>query len=77
MRTGKSPTSCLAHGRCRFHFIMEFDGKTLTPKNVTPSVVMFTDGPARMADVFSTAFFVASWDKGGSKSSEGLHPMLF
>jgi hypothetical protein len=28
----------------------QFDGKTLTLKNISPSVVMFTDRPARAAE---------------------------
>ena len=47
---------------------MQFDGKTLSLKNVDPSLVMFTDRPARMAEAIPTATFVASWDKGGAKS---------
>ena len=43
---------------------VQFDGKTITLKNVDPSVVMFTDRPARMAEAIATATFVASWDKG-------------
>ena len=75
MRTGKSPTSCLAHGRCRFHFIMEFDGKTLTPKNVTPSVVYrwpSVDG-GRVLD----RLLRGELGQGRVEELRSLHPMLF
>ena len=53
---------------------VQFDGKTITLKNVSPSVVMFTDRPARMAEAIPTASFVASWDKGGAKSFKSDPP---
>ena len=53
---------------------MQFDGKTLTLKNINPSVVMFTDRPARMAEALPTAAFVAGWDKGGTKSLKADPP---
>jgi hypothetical protein len=43
----------------------QFDGKTLTLKNVSPSVVMFTDRPARAAEAIPTATFLASWNHDG------------
>jgi hypothetical protein len=52
----------------------QFDGKTLTLKNVSPSVVMFTDRPARAAEAIPTAAFLASWDKGGAKSFQSDPP---
>jgi hypothetical protein len=52
----------------------QFDGKTLTLKNINPSVVMFTDRPARAAEAIPTAAFLASWDKGGAKSFQSDPP---
>jgi hypothetical protein len=49
----------------------QFDGKTLTLKNVSPSVVMFTDRPARAAEAIPTATFLTSWNDGkGSFKSD-------
>ena len=53
---------------------VRFDGKILTLKNVDPSVVMFTNRPARMAEAIPTATFVASWDKCGAKSFKSDPP---
>ena len=53
---------------------LQFDGKTITLTNVDPSVVMFTDRPARMAEAIPTATFVASWDKVGAKSFQSDPP---
>jgi hypothetical protein len=52
----------------------QFDGKTLTLKNISPSVVMFTDRPARAAEAIPTATFLESWDKGGAKSFQSDPP---
>jgi hypothetical protein len=52
----------------------QFDGKTLTLKNVSPSVVMFTDRPARMADTISTATFLQNWGIGGNNSFQATPP---
>jgi hypothetical protein len=52
----------------------QFDGKTLTLKNVSPSVVMFADRPARAAEAIPTAAFLASWDKGGVQSFQSDPP---
>jgi hypothetical protein len=51
-----------------------FDGKTLTLTNVSPSVVMFTDRPARAAEAIPTATFLTSWDKGGANSFQSKPP---
>ena len=53
---------------------VQFDGKTLTLKNVNPSVVMFTDRPARMADAIPIATFLTSWNKGGANSFQSKPP---
>ena len=53
---------------------VQFDGKTLTLKNVSPSVVMFTDRPARMAKSISTAAFVHNWGRGGNNSFKAKPP---
>jgi len=53
---------------------LQFDGTTLTLKNINPSMVMFTDRPARMAEALPTATFLAGWDKGGAKSFKADPP---
>ena len=53
---------------------VQFDGKTLTLRNVNPSVVMFTDRPARMAEAVPTTTFLTYWDKGGTKSFQSNPP---
>ena len=53
---------------------IKFDGKTLTLQNINPSVVMFSDRPARVAEAISTATFVAGWDKGAKKSFKSDPP---
>jgi len=53
---------------------VQFDGTTLTLKNINPSMVMFTDRPARMAEAIPTATFLAGWDKGGAKSFKSDPP---
>jgi hypothetical protein len=53
---------------------MQFDGKILTLKNVNPSVVMFTDRPARVAEAIPTAKFLTYWDQGGVKSFQSNPP---
>ena len=53
---------------------VQFDGKTLTLTNVSPSVVMFTDRPARMAEALPTAKFLTYWDQGGTKSFQSNPP---
>ena len=53
---------------------MQFDGKTLTLKNINPSVVMFTDRPERMAEALPTAKFLTYWDQGGTKSFQSNPP---
>ena len=53
---------------------VQFDGKTLTLKNINPSVVMFTDRPARMAEAIPTATFLTSWNKGGANSFQSKPP---
>ena len=53
---------------------VQFDGKMLTLKNVNPSVVMFTDRPARMAEAIPTATFLKGWDKGGKNSFKSDPP---
>jgi hypothetical protein len=50
-----------------------FDGKTLTLKNVSPSVVMFTDRPKRAAEAMPTATFIKDWGIKG-KNSFGANP---
>jgi hypothetical protein len=52
----------------------QFDGKTLTLNNISPSVVMFTDRPARAAEAIPTATFLASWDEGGAQSFQSKPP---
>jgi len=52
----------------------EFDGLTLTLKNINPSMVMFTDRPVRMAERISTINFVSGWGKGGMESFAGDPP---
>jgi hypothetical protein len=52
----------------------QFDGKTLTLKNVSPSVVMFTDRPARATEAIPTATFLTNWDKGGTQSFQSKPP---
>jgi hypothetical protein len=52
----------------------KFDGTTLTLENVSPSVVMFTDRPARAAEAISTTTFLANWDKGGAASFQSDPP---
>ena len=52
----------------------KFDGTTLTLENVSPSVVMFTDRPARMAEAVPTAKFLTNWDQGGAKSFQSNPP---
>jgi len=53
---------------------IKFDGKTLTLQNVNPSVTMFTDRPARVAEAIATAAFVKNWDKGTTKSFKSDPP---
>ena len=53
---------------------VQFDGTTLTLKNINPSVVMFTDRPARMAEAIPTATFLTSWNKGGANSFQSKPP---
>ena len=53
---------------------VQFDGKTLTLKNVGPSMVMFTDRPARMAESIPTAAFVQHWNRGGNNSFQAKPP---
>jgi len=53
---------------------IKFDGKTLTLQNINPSVVMFSDRPARVAEAIPTAAFVKNWDKGEKKSFESDPP---
>jgi len=53
---------------------IKFDGKTLTLQNINPSVVMFSDRPARMAEAIPTAAFVKNWDKGEKKSFKSDPP---
>ena len=53
---------------------VQFDGKTLALKNVSPSMVMFTDRPARMADSIPTAAFVQHWGRGGNNSFQAKPP---
>jgi len=53
---------------------IKFDGKTLTLQNVNPSVVMFSDRPARVAEAIPTAAFVKNWDKGAKKSFKSDPP---
>ena len=53
---------------------VQFDGETITLKNVDPSVIMFTARPTRIAEAIPTATFVASWDKGGAKSFKSDPP---
>ncbi|MGO1077065.1 hypothetical protein [Inquilinus sp. CA228] len=45
-----------------------FDGKTLTLSGVSPSVVMFTDRPARAAEAIPTATFIKDWGIKGANS---------
>ena len=52
----------------------KFDGTTLTLSGVNPSVIMFTDRPARAAEAMQTSTFVAGWDKGGAKSFKSDPP---
>lgn len=52
----------------------QFDGKTLTLNDVSPSVIMFTDRPKRMAEAISTASFVKLWDKGGEGGFQSEPP---
>ena len=53
---------------------VQFDGKTLTLSGVSPSVVMFTDRPARMAEAIPTGTFLKGWDKGGENSFKSDPP---
>ena len=53
---------------------MQFDGKTLTLTNVSPSVVMFTNRPARVAEAIPTAKFLTNWDQGGANSFQSSPP---
>ena len=53
---------------------VQFDGKTLTLQNINPSMVMFTDRPARMAQSIPTATFLKSWDQGGKGSFKSDPP---
>ena len=52
----------------------QFDGKTLTLRNITPSMVMFTDRPARMAQSIPIAAFLKGWDKGSKNSFKSDPP---
>ena len=52
----------------------KFDGTTLTLTNVNPSVVMFTDRPARMAESVPTTKFLADWGQGGANSFQSDPP---
>jgi hypothetical protein len=52
----------------------QFDGKTLTLKNISPSVVMFTDRPARAAEAIPTVTFLTYWGKGGTQSFQSKPP---
>lgn len=45
-----------------------FDDKTLTLSGVSPSVIMFTDRPARVAEAISTDTFIKDWGDGGKSS---------
>ncbi|MGO4123843.1 hypothetical protein AB4Z01_05555 [Inquilinus sp. YAF38] len=47
---------------------VQFDGTTLTLSGVNPSVVMFTDRPARTAEAIPTATFVKDWGIKGKDS---------
>ncbi|MGO1077067.1 hypothetical protein [Inquilinus sp. CA228] len=47
---------------------VQFDGKTLTLSGVSPSVVMFTDRPARAAEAIPTATFIKDWGIKGKNS---------
>jgi len=53
---------------------IKFDGKTLTLQNINPSVVMFSDRPARMAEAIPTAAFVKNWDNAATKSFKSDPP---
>jgi hypothetical protein len=46
----------------------QFDGKTLTLKNVSLSVVMFTDRPKRTAEAIPIATFIKDWGTKGKNS---------
>ena len=53
---------------------MQFDGKALTLRNINPSMVMFTDRPARMAEAIPTATFLKHWDHGRKGSFKSDPP---
>jgi hypothetical protein len=53
---------------------MQFDGKALTLRNINPSMVMFTDRPARMAEAVPTATFLKHWEHGGKGSFKSDPP---
>jgi hypothetical protein len=53
---------------------MQFDGKALTLRNINPSMVMFTDRPARMAEAVPTATFLKHWNHGGKGSFKSAPP---
>lgn len=52
----------------------EFDGKTLVLRNVSPTVVMFTDRPVRAADTLSTDVFLKLWSKDGQEGFRSKPP---
>jgi hypothetical protein len=45
-----------------------FDGTTLTLSGVSPSVVMFTDRPKRVAEALPIDWFDGKWSQGGFQS---------
>ena len=47
---------------------VQYDGKTLTLSGVSPSVIIFTDRPARLAEAIPTATILTNWDQGGRKN---------
>ncbi|MGO1077068.1 hypothetical protein [Inquilinus sp. CA228] len=47
---------------------VQFDGKTLTLSGINPSVVMFTDRPARVAEAIPTATVIKDWGIKGKNS---------